>query len=231
MSAANPNCVAWIPDTPQPLCPVPWAGTSVVLADGNVNFCCCSSAVVGNVNQQSFEEIWNGPIMRDIRRALIAQVFPPECRSQSCPIYRGDEFTFIDSEFDPYGFHNTGTHDPHALIRERLCGTGLRYNGDASECLLEVRYQGEPLRADIFAAVQDSAGVFRFLPSFDEFAVPMESEVMLQEDHSPLRFQLQLPTCSARRISVALFVSGSNPNLLSNCYWSETENFDSDPAQ
>ena len=65
---------------PRPLCDIPWLGRAVVLSSGDVNFCCSSDAVVGNVNKEPLEEIWRGATMQGIRRSLAAQVLPPQCR-------------------------------------------------------------------------------------------------------------------------------------------------------
>ena len=73
-----------------PFAKCPGVGTVAILSDGT-NLCCYSSAIVGNVNRNSFVEIWNGPAMQNIRRELVEGRFPPECRSTSCPIFRGDE--------------------------------------------------------------------------------------------------------------------------------------------
>jgi hypothetical protein len=223
-SLENPNRVVWIGEQPAPLCHIPWMGTVVVLADGNVNFCCYSSAVVGNVNQQGFDEIWNGPEMTGIRRSLAAQAFPPECRSVFCPLYRGDELTSLTSELEPHGFQVTGTHDPHAAIRERLRGTCLRLDGDI--VALDICYRGDSMRADVFAAVQLADGRIRFLPSFEEFAIPIAYRLELSEDRAPFRVELAALSelgQAADRVNAALFVSGADPNRRSNCYWSDIQ--------
>jgi hypothetical protein len=48
----------------------------------------------------------------------------------------------------------------------------------------------------------------------------------LSEQSSPIRVPLRietagLPMGGSYRLCSALFESGSNPNLISNCYWSE----------
>jgi Iron-sulfur cluster-binding domain len=213
----NPNQVLWIRES-GPLCHIPWMGTVVVLSDGNVNFCCYSSAIVGNVHHQPLEEIWNGAEMVAIREELAAHRFPAQCRSMSCPIFRGDELTNLTSDFEPHSFRITGTPDPHRELRERLTGTGLR------EGFLEIRYRGAPLKVDLFVAVQQAdGGMIRFLPLLEEFAVPWEYGVELREEASPARFKLPPWPGDARWINVALFATGTDPNRLSNCFWSEVQ--------
>jgi radical SAM protein with 4Fe4S-binding SPASM domain len=50
-----------------------------VQADGNVYPCCMGGGdqlVLGNLNQKSFEEIWNGPESQDLRRGMLTQDLP-----------------------------------------------------------------------------------------------------------------------------------------------------------
>ena len=222
----SPHRLPWIEGTNQPLCHVPWMGTVVVLADGNVNFCCYSSAIVGNVNRESIEEIWNGGIMTSIRQELARHSFPPECRSTSCPLYRGDKLTNLTADIEPHGFRITGTHDPHASIRERLRGTRLRLTivPGETQMALEVEYRGEPLRADLFLGLEYTDGRIRFLPSLEEFALPAVCGLELRETGSPARIELPpVPGGDPQpsKACAALFAAGSDPNRASNCYWSE----------
>jgi hypothetical protein len=233
----NPNRVIWIESQPrQPLCDVPWLGTSVVLSDGSVNFCCFSNAVVGNVKEQSFEQIWNGAIMRSIRQALSERRLPRECQSVSCPIYRGDELNYIIERMEgPNSFKATGTHNPHAKIREWLSGSKLEVNpnelrtGDKLKVNLKFHYQGEPMVADLFVGVCYPDGVIHFLPDFEEYAVPFKYGVEFSENRVPLRLKVfeqgidSFPAVGEYHICAALFEHESNPNLLSNCYWSDNK--------
>jgi len=59
-----------------------WRGTTVVLWDGRVTVCCADSegaAVVGNAWEKPLAEIWNGPEMREFRRAHVERRFPKIC--------------------------------------------------------------------------------------------------------------------------------------------------------
>lgn len=236
LAADGERTVIWIAKQPRrPLCDVPWLGTSVVLSDGAVNFCCFSNAVVGNVQSQPFEQIWNGPAMRSIRQSLSEQRLPPQCQTTSCPIYRGDQLHYlIDRMEGPYRFKATGTDDPHAGVRDRLQGSGLKVIGagdglrDASELRLELCYQGEPLTVDLFVGIRHPDGIIRFLPNHDEYAVPFNSAIDLTVEETPMQITVLkqpaqcLAAAGAYEICAALFESGSNPNILSNCFWSVT---------
>ncbi len=233
-AAGNPNQVLWIAtQLRQSLCDVPWQGTSVILSDASVNFCCFSSAVVGSVNEESFEQIWNGPIMQRIRQALSEQRLPPECQSTRCPIYRDDDQHFIlDRMKGPNSFKATGTHDPHSQAREQLQRSELRVNrkvvqpGDILEVNLDFHYKGEPMVADLFVGIRSPDDVIYFLPNFEEYAVPFRSDIEFSEDQAPQAVKILAEPVDVFQIAgeyqicTALFESGSNPNLLSNCYWS-----------
>lgn len=234
ITPANPNRVSWIAAAhPRPRCDVPWLGTSVVLSDGSVNFCCFSDAVVGNVNAASFEEVWDGEVMRRIRHELSEQRFPPECQSTSCPLYRGDQLHYLLDRMDgPNSFRATGTHDPHAQLREQLQESALRVGGaagpgaDPVRASLELRFRGRRLSADLFVAVRHPDGAIRFLPGSEAFAMPLRTGIELSEAESSLQLDL-VPEGAGRfrapgdyEICAALFERDSNPNLLSNCYWS-----------
>jgi MoaA/NifB/PqqE/SkfB family radical SAM enzyme len=63
-------------------CREPWRGTAVVLWDGRVTVCCADSegvAVIGDAWEKPLAEIWNGPEMREFRRAHLARRFPRLC--------------------------------------------------------------------------------------------------------------------------------------------------------
>ncbi len=228
--------VTWIRvDGPRPLCDVPWLGTSVIQSDGSVNFCCFSSAVAGNVNQASFQEIWHGQTMRRIRQSLVDQRLPEECRSSSCPIFRGDDQHYLFDRMDgPHRYERTGTHDPHCAIRERFAGTKLVMSrqslrlGGTLKIVLQVRYQGEPVSADLFVGIETPQGVSRFLPDGDDYAVPFFTALELGEiDQSReillLKGRVDLFDVPGRyEVCAALFEPDSNPTVPSNCYWADS---------
>ena len=228
--------VTWIQTAPrQPLCDVPWVGNSVVLADGSVNFCCFSSAVVGNVNELPFDKIWNGKSMQRIRRALSNQSLPAECRSTSCPIYRGDDMhNIIDRMEGPSGPKKTGTQDPHKEIRERLKGSELKISppgekGGTPAISVNLRIEGGSLSADLFVAMTLPNGTTVFLPGEEDYALPFQTWLTLKpeepRDIQVLAPERKLDLSGEYQVCAALFHCSQNPNLLSNCYWSAVGNF------
>jgi radical SAM protein with 4Fe4S-binding SPASM domain len=66
-------------------CTFPWAGV-VVTGDGNVNACCMPGSQIGNLNEESLEEIWNGRRFRDFRALVNTPDAPKPC--DSCGFFR-----------------------------------------------------------------------------------------------------------------------------------------------
>jgi hypothetical protein len=60
-------------------CQRPWTGLYVE-NEGSVRVCCYNSPLVGNLDEESIEEIWNGVRLRDLRRAFLAGEPPQACR-------------------------------------------------------------------------------------------------------------------------------------------------------
>ena len=71
-------------------CDWPWEAVYVTSA-GAVQPCCMvmgdDRATLGDLGEQSFPEIWNGPAYREFRRRLMSEEPPDVCRG--CSLYRG----------------------------------------------------------------------------------------------------------------------------------------------
>jgi radical SAM protein with 4Fe4S-binding SPASM domain len=67
-------------------CDMPWKFTQIGV-DGEVTPCCYSIRELGNLNEQSFDEIWNGFKYRFFRWRIETAVPPIECRE--CHVYEG----------------------------------------------------------------------------------------------------------------------------------------------
>ena len=240
---------------PRPLCDVPWLGTSVILSNGNVNFCCFSSAFVGNVNTMPFEAIWDGPIMRSIRAALIDHRLPPECASPSCPFYRGDKLHYLNERVSGVWVEGAATPGSQSDIRSRLrpalsvsrstagardsfpIGHGESISvkrGETLQVVLEmVPLEGKPVFADVLVAICPPDGPPAFLPAGCEYPLPFATDVCLGGTDSGAFtckvfdrvFSTSTPG-GRYTFCVALFEATADPNLLTNCYWSNTATFD-----
>jgi hypothetical protein len=232
MTAEKPDHLPWVRAAKPPICDVPWLGTAIVMSTGEVNFCCFSSSVVGNVNQTSFEKIWSGEEMQEIRRSLAAQRLPSQCQSTSCPIYRGDKYHYLVQRLQ--GNNNStsaATHDPHLNTRTELGDSSIEIL-TASDGKLDVKlqYRGASLACDLFVALQTPDGSCHFLPDGVEYPVPLRTALELTEANDRLHFVMTAPRkylqrSGAYQYYVALFEKDSNPNIWSNCYWSAVERF------
>lgn len=59
-----------LPGQPEAVCSKPWTHAHIT-QNGNV-FCCCTNSVpLGNLGKQSFDEIWNGPVIQELRASFI----------------------------------------------------------------------------------------------------------------------------------------------------------------
>lgn len=215
----------WTQDLTAPICRIPWLGRFVVLSAGHANFCCYSSAVVGNVNEASLEEIWRGPAMRHIRSELAQQRLPKECQSTSCPVYRGDSLN-----------HVSGTS---ATVRANDWPVGLTggFAGlpdtVAAGTSIEVEwwFAGEgagQIWADLFVAVQAPDGAFAFLPEQAPYALPFQAGVTVSAAKGRWTRAITVPvgaTPGLYRLSAAVVEANGDPNDRAKCYWTTAQAF------
>lgn len=66
-------------------CREPWF-SAVILGNGDVMACCVPGTKMGNLSEQSLEDIWNGPAYQMLRKTVNSADAPGICKS--CPIYR-----------------------------------------------------------------------------------------------------------------------------------------------
>ncbi len=65
-----------------------------VFPNGNIRFCCYSSPILGNLDYQSLEAIWNGKKAQEVRQILTSGGFPRECHY--CYLWGKDRFFILD---------------------------------------------------------------------------------------------------------------------------------------
>lgn len=76
-------------------CQRPWTGLYVE-NNGYVKVCCFDVKPIGNLDEQSFDEIWNGALARELRRSFLEDRPPEGCRN--CFIFasrRASEDVFV----------------------------------------------------------------------------------------------------------------------------------------
>jgi radical SAM protein with 4Fe4S-binding SPASM domain len=64
-------------------CRHPWQWI-LVSANGEVRPCCFAPRPIGNIGEASFEELWNGATMQQLRRDVLADRVGEICRDAPC---------------------------------------------------------------------------------------------------------------------------------------------------
>ena len=215
--------VPWIdPERRKPLYDVPWLGTSVVLSDGKVNFCCYTSAVAGNVNELTFDEIWNGPVMRNIRSELAQNRFPVECKTDSCPIFRGDTLNYLRVRMD-------GEESLVLCGRKELAGTELTASRTPERRVsiaIETQNSAGVRAVDLFVAIKRPNGTLYFLPEGDELPIPCAVSASIPEDNQRLvigewPLEEEALADEGNEVWAAFLFPESNPNVPANVLWAD----------
>jgi radical SAM protein with 4Fe4S-binding SPASM domain len=78
--AMQPPVKRWREDDIHAPCEVPWA-TATITGNGDVMACCIPGTVVGNLNEKSLDEIWNGPEFAAFRSRVNTPDAPGPCRN------------------------------------------------------------------------------------------------------------------------------------------------------
>jgi len=87
------------------VCKHPWAHFEVNNPNGNVTMCCNNDTVLGIVNDQSIEDVWNGEKFTKIRKRMLAEGAHAFC-PHTCPVLQGGKkYENLDwhDELDPEG--------------------------------------------------------------------------------------------------------------------------------
>jgi len=71
-------------------CVYPW-NSLYVASEGSLKPCCFATFRVGTLADSSFEEVWNGPVMRQLRCAVRDGFVHPICRGAPCSFARQTE--------------------------------------------------------------------------------------------------------------------------------------------
>jgi MoaA/NifB/PqqE/SkfB family radical SAM enzyme len=65
-------------------CRLPWKNANI-LSNGEVKPCCWCRGDFGNLNERSFEEIWNSEKASELRCSIINNEIHPMCINAPCP--------------------------------------------------------------------------------------------------------------------------------------------------
>jgi radical SAM protein with 4Fe4S-binding SPASM domain len=78
--AMQPPVKRWRDDDIHAPCEVPW-GTAAITANGDIMACCMPGTVIGNLNEQTLEEVWKGPEFAAFRSRVNTPDPPAPCRN------------------------------------------------------------------------------------------------------------------------------------------------------
>ncbi len=87
------------------ICKHPWAHFEVNNPNGNVTMCCNNDTVLGNVNEESIADIWNGEKFTRMRKRMVEEGAHAFC-PHTCPVLQGGKkYENLDwyQELDPEG--------------------------------------------------------------------------------------------------------------------------------
>ena len=104
-------------------CSFPWTGLRVEM-NGRVRVCCAQSILLGNIDEQPFEEIWNSPAAQAMRRLFLEGRPPEGCRNCSLITESNDLAT---TDAIPTAFERQGYLDSPA--EGETCGKELTIRG------------------------------------------------------------------------------------------------------
>jgi MoaA/NifB/PqqE/SkfB family radical SAM enzyme len=85
ITATIPPPFSGVARTGRKVCSVPWH-SAVLLGNGDVAACCVPGLVMGNLNETTMEEIWNGLRYQELRATVNSPTPLPPCAS--CPMFR-----------------------------------------------------------------------------------------------------------------------------------------------
>jgi MoaA/NifB/PqqE/SkfB family radical SAM enzyme len=71
-------------------CDEPWTGIFSIQTNQDVTFCPCYLKMrIGNLHEASMHEIWNSPVLVEMREMFSKGELPGVCEGQLCPVVLG----------------------------------------------------------------------------------------------------------------------------------------------
>lgn len=94
-------------------CKDPWTKLLVDI-NGRVTLCCGGSPAIGNIFEQDFDEMWNGPVAQKLRSTVNTPQEPAYCRNCRIrkPVPSGIELHIQGKELQEYGLKKFGMLQP-----------------------------------------------------------------------------------------------------------------------
>ncbi|NUB08636.1 hypothetical protein FW320_20945 [Azospirillum sp. Vi22] len=76
-------------------CTAPWTWLQI-MTDGSVRPCCFSKRNIGNLQNNSIEDIWNGESIKELRRYIGQDRIHPLCHNAPCKFIQGMDYDSVD---------------------------------------------------------------------------------------------------------------------------------------
>lgn len=93
-------------------CNEPWVGVLAVEVNQDVTFCQCYLKMrLGNLHEQSLDELWNAPQLVELRREFQKGNLPRACQGQLCPPAVGAD-SYLSRVPKVLSGANAGTEQP-----------------------------------------------------------------------------------------------------------------------
>ena len=101
-------------------CSHPWTWM-MVASDGVVKPCCWAPGVLGNLNQNTPEAIWNGPIAQELRGHILQNRIHPICSASPCKFVQN----MVKIESIPVNLSKSAEGYMNPEVRKTLFVTGI----------------------------------------------------------------------------------------------------------
>ena len=96
-------------------CRAPWEWIQV-LSNGDVRPCCFSSQKLGNLHQETLQEIWNGKIAQELREYIKRDQIHPICDGAPCQFFQNSSLL----NAHPSGFDIPDCWNPNFVTNAEL---------------------------------------------------------------------------------------------------------------
>lgn len=175
-------------------CTCPWDWV-MVTADGVVRPCCYAKDSVGNLNEQSLEEIWNGRPMLELRYFIDQNQLHSICRDAACTYAQAKAGTKVrphEVKDCRYAFVDVAIRRSDGDVE--VAGKVVN-RGDTAWFLFD---DAGTLRVRIGARVVDWASG----ATLQELFHPIEGQALFPGESAPFEFRVKRQTGTALKLDV-----------------------------
>jgi radical SAM protein with 4Fe4S-binding SPASM domain len=113
--AMEPPVSRWRDDDIHAPCEIPWA-TAMITGNGDVMACCMPGTVMGNLNEQSMDQIWNGSNFAAFRMRVNSINPPTPCRNCGVSRVRNNRKAYASVRYGLSGEEAKAPKDPREAV-------------------------------------------------------------------------------------------------------------------